>query len=71
MCLADLECRIGNYKRAIETYNKASWLYTEQNNLVSRNFNINEIDFINILNQEIIKSKNELLEACQKFIEEV
>ena len=61
--LSNLQIEIGQYRRAVETYYKALRLYTLKNNA--------EINSLMEMNQEIINSKNNLVKACQQFIDEV
>lgn len=68
--LVDVEFKIGEYKRAIETYYNAFGLYTQQNNLTGKVIDITEIDYLMELNQKIIDTKNDLVKACRKFIKE-
>jgi len=61
--LTNLQVKIGEYRRAVETYYKAFGLYTLKDD--------EEINSLMEMNQKIINSKNNLVKACQQFIDEV
>jgi len=60
--LSNLQNEIGKYRRAVETYYKAFGLYTLTDDA--------EINSLMEMNQKIINSKNNLVKACQQFIDE-
>ena len=60
--LTNLQVKIGEYRRAVETYYKAFGLYTLKDD--------EEINSLMEINQKIINSKNNLMIACQQFIDE-
>jgi len=60
--LTNLQVKIGEYRRAVETYYKAFRLYTLKDDA--------EINSLMEINQKIINSKNNLMIACQQFIDE-
>jgi len=60
--LTNLQIEIGEYRRAVETYYKAFELYTLKDD--------EEINSLMEMNQKIIDSKNNLVKACQQFIDE-
>ena len=60
--LTNLQIEIGQYRRAVETYYKALGLYTLKDDA--------EINSLMEMNQKIINSKNNLIKACQQFIDE-